>query len=141
MDRNSIGALRVSHLGKILSNFAILGVVLCIASLVSFLLLALYYLILIAVLLGTLFLILIAYPEFIDLFAGGEQLTELMVTFTNTCVPIIAPITIVVSVAAIAALAMSKQKNITTRLVISIICSVAAVIFTVIFTFMGGMDA
>lgn len=139
MDRNSIGALRVLHLGKILSNFAILGAVLCIASLVSFLLLALYYLILIAVLLGTLFLILIAYPEFTNLFTGGEQLTQLLVTFSNTCVPIIAPITAVISALSIAVLAISKQRNVTVRIVFAVICLVVSLIFTVLYTFMGGI--
>lgn len=141
MDRNSVGALRVAHLGKILSNIAILGVVLCTAAIAYFLLIAIYYIILITILFGTLFLILVEYPEFMNLFTNTETINDAMVKFSATYVPIIAPITLVVSAVAIAALLISKQKNITTRLVFSIICLLASLIFTVMFTFMGGIEA
>lgn len=141
MDRNSVGALRVAHLGKIFSNIAILGVVLCTASIAYFLLIAVYYLILIMVVFATLFLIFVVYPEFSKWFTSTETINEAMVQFTSTYVPIIAPVTLVVSAIAIAALAISKQKNITARLAISIICLIVSLIFTIMFTFRGGVDA
>lgn len=137
MERSSIAAMRLSHFGKILTSFAILGAVLCLASFVYYIFILIYYLILIAILLGTVFLILIAYPEFGNLFSNTEALNELVQQFSATYIPIIAPITLVVSALAIAALAVSKQKDGTARLVISIICLVVSAVFTVI-AYVGG---
>ncbi len=74
MDRNSMAALRVAHFGKILAGFAILGAVACLASVAYFLFIAVYYVLLIAILLGTLFLILVEYPEFMNLFTNTEAI-------------------------------------------------------------------
>lgn len=137
MERSSISAMRMSHLGKILSNFAILGSVLCLASVAYFLFVAFYYIILITVLLGTVFLILVYYPEFMNLFSSADALNALVTDFTVNYAPIIAPVTLAVSVLAIAALAVSKQNNVG-RIVLSVICLLVSLAFTVIFTFMGG---
>ena len=137
MDRSSITAMRVSHLGKILSNIAILGVVVCLASVLYFLLVAIYYMILIAVLLGTVFLILVYYPDFMQLFTNTEAINQFVADFTVKYLPVIAPITMVIAALAITALAISKQGN-TGRIVLSVICLLVAAVCTVIFTFMGG---
>ena len=137
MDKSSIAALRVSHLGKILSNIAILGVVVCLASVVYFLLIAIYYILLVCVLLCTLFIILAYYPDFMQLFTNTEAINNFVVDFTVKYLPIIAPVTVVVSALAITTLALSKQGN-TGRIVVSSICLAVAVVSTVIFTFMGG---
>lgn len=137
MEKSSFSAMRVSHLGKILSNFAILGAVICLASVAYFLLIAIYYVLLIAVLLGTLFLILIYSPEFMELFSSTETLNAFVADFSSKYIPIIAPVTIAVAALAIAALALSKQKN-TSRIVVAVICLVIATVYTVIYSFMGG---
>lgn len=136
MDKSSIAAMRVSHLGKILSNIAILGVVVCLASVVYFLLIAIYYIILAMILLCTLFIILVYYPDFMDLFTNTETINDFVANFTVNYLPIIAPVTLAVSVLAIITLAISKQGNIG-RIVVSVICLLAAAVSTIIFTFMG----
>lgn len=138
MDKSSFAALRVAHLGKILSNLAILGAVVCIASVAYFLFIIVYYILLITILLGTLFLILVEYPEFMNLFSDTEAINDFVYNFSLTYLPIIAPVTMVVSALSIAALALSKQKDGLPRLVISIICLVVAAVFTIIYTFVGG---
>lgn len=137
MDRTSIAAMRVAHIGKILSGFAILGAVVCISSVLYFLFIAVYYILLFSILLITLFLILVEYPEFMDLFSNTEIINDFVYKFTTTYIPIIAPITMAVSAVSIAALAVSKQKDVTARLVISIVCLVVATGFTV-FSMFGG---
>lgn len=137
MDKTSFAAMRVGHLGKILTSFAILGAVICIASVAYFLFILVYYLVLVTILLGTLFLILIDYPEFMDLFSNTEAINDFVFNFSVTYFPVIAPVTMAVSALAIAALAISKQKDGVARLVISIICLVVAAVFTVIYSFGG----
>lgn len=134
---SSISSLRMSHLGKILSNFAILGVVLCLLSVVYFLLVAFYYICLALVLLCTLFIILLYVPNFMDFFSSADTLNAFVSEFTVKYVPIIAPVTLAVSALAILLLALSRQRNVG-RIVLSANCLLAALVFTIIFTFMGG---
>lgn len=136
MDRSSIAAMRVSHMGKILSNFAILGAVICLASIAYFLLIAFYYILLVCVLLCTLFIILLYYPDFMDLFTNADTINNFMAEFTVKYLPVIAPVTVAVSAAAIALLVLSKQKN-TERIVTASICLIIGLVFTAIFT-LGG---
>ena len=138
MEKTSFAALRVAHLGKILSNFAILGAVICIASVAYFLFILVYYLVLISILLCTLFLILVEHPEFMNLFSNTEVINDFVINFSVTYLPVIAPVTMAVSALSIAALAVSKQKDGVARMVISIICLVVAAVFTILYTFMGG---
>lgn len=136
MDKSSISAMRVSHMGKIFSNFALLGAIVCLASIAYFLLIAFYYILLICVLLCTLFIILVYYPNFMDLFTNAEAINNFMAEFTVKYLPVIAPVTVAVSTAAIALLVLSKQKN-TDRIVMASICLIIGLVFTVIFTFGG----
>lgn len=138
MEKTSFAALRVAHLGKILTNFAILGAAICIASAAYFLFIIVYYIALFAVLLVTLFLILVEYPEFMDLFNNTEAINNFVVDFSTKYIPIIAPVTLAIAAVSITLLAVS-QKRVTARMIFSIICFVVAAIFTVIYTFFGGI--
>lgn len=138
MDKSSVAALRVSHFGKILSNFAILGAALCLASAAYFLLLAIYYMVLLVVLLGSCFLILVYHPEFMQLFSSTESINDFVAALTAKYIPIIAPITLVIAALSITLLAISKQRNIV-RIVFASICLAVAIIATVIFTVLGGV--
>lgn len=138
MERSSMAALRVAHLGKILSGFAILGTVACLASIAYFLFIAVYYIFLIAILLGTLFMILIEYPEFMNLFGNTEAINEFVYMFSATYVPVIAPITIAISALSIVTLVASKQKDVTARIVFSAICFIVSSAVTVISVVTGG---
>lgn len=140
MEKTSFAAMRVAHLGKILCSFAILGAAICIASVVYFLFIIVYYIVLFAVLLMTLFLILVEYPDFMNLFTNTEVINDFVTQFSATYIPIIAPVTLALSALSIAALALSKQKDVTARLVISIICLVVAAVFTFIYTVAGGIS-
>lgn len=134
---SSISAMRMSHLGKILSNFAILGVVLCFLSVAYFLLVAFYYICLAMLLLCTLGLILVYIPNYMDLFSSADAINAFVTDFTVNYVPIIAPVTLAVSVLAIVLLALSRQRN-GVRIGFTGTCLLAALVFTIIFTFMGG---
>lgn len=139
MDGKSVASLRTAHLGKILFNFSILGAVLCVASFLSFILIAFYYIILIVTLLGTVFLILIYMPEFAELFADGQKMMDFIVIFSNNWVPVIAPVTAVIAAMSIVLLAISKQRNVTVRIVFASIFLVVGVVFTFLRYVVGGI--
>lgn len=136
MFSSSIFAKRMAHLGKILSNFAILGVVLCLASAMYFLLVAFYYIVLALILLCTLFLILVYYPDFMELFSSADTINAFVSEFSVKYVPVIAPVTLAVSALAILLLALSRQRNVG-RIVLAANCFVAALVFTIIYSSLG----
>lgn len=139
MDGRSVTSIRTAHLGKILFNLSILGAMLCVASLLSFMLIVIYYLFLVMVLLCTLFLILVYVPEFTNLFAGGEKMTEFIIAFSNDWVPVIAPITAVLAAVSIALLALSRQRNVTARIVFAAIFLIVGAVITLLHAVAGGL--
>lgn len=138
MDGTSVASLRVARLGKILNNFAILGAVICLTSAAYFLLVAAYYIALICILLLTLFTILVTYPEFSNLFSNSEAINAAVMQLTTTYIPVIAPVTLILSAASVAALIVSKQKKNVGRIVINVLCFIVGAVFTALYSFAGG---
>lgn len=130
MNKNSIAAIRCSHLGKILSNFSILGAVLCIATFASALLYVVYFVILIAIMLITLFTVL-ANPEFVELLQM-ESAGQILQGLYGMVLPIAAPATLAVSVLSVILLAVSRPRENIPRLVISSLGVIIGLVFTAV---------
>lgn len=119
--------MQVVHLGKILFNMQFIALAIMAASVLSFIIPAVYYLALICILLLSLFTLL-ANPSFMAFFQGGEALTQvtsvLMQSWSYT-VPIVAAC----SIASIVCLCFDKNKKHPARITISaVLCALALIV-------------
>lgn len=123
----TLARIQVVHFGKILFNLQFIALVVMVASVLSFIMPGIYYLLLICTAFLTLFT-LFANPTFISLWSGGETLTKIASVLTQSwkyTVPIVA----VLAATSIACLCFDKNKKHTARIVISaIICVLALVV-------------
>lgn len=120
--KGTLAGMQVVHFGKILFNMQFVALAIMIASLISFVLPLIYYVLLASVTMLTLFLLLLN-PTFRALWAGGEVLTkiaEVMLESWKYTVPAVA----ILSIASIVCLCFDKQKNQTARIVVSAIFAV-----------------
>lgn len=116
--------MQVVHLGKILFNLQFIGVAVMMASVLSFIMPAIYYLMLICAAVLSLF-ILLGYPTFRSLWAGGETLLQVADTLTRSwqyTVPIVAGL----AVAAIVCLCFDKHQRHPARITVSVIIAALA---------------
>lgn len=122
----ALARMQVVHLGKILFNMQFIAVAIMAASVLSFIIPALYYLVLICITLLSLFMV-FANPNFKKFWAGGETLTQIADLLTHSwkyTVPIVA----VLSIASIICLCFDKNKKHTAKIAISVIMFVLAII-------------
>lgn len=113
----TLARMQVVHLGKVLFNLQFIAVVIMIASVISFILPAIYYLLLICIAMLSLFA-LFAEPGFRALWAGGETLTQIANVLKNSwnyTITIVA----VFSVVSIVCLCFDKYKKQLPRIIIS----------------------
>lgn len=123
----TLARLQVVHFGKILFNMQFIAVAIMIASIVSFLIPVVFYIVLVAVLLLSLFTLL-TNPTFKSFFQGGATLTniaEVMSRSWKYTIPIVAAL----SIASIVCLCFDKNKKQIARIVISsITCTFSLVL-------------
>lgn len=122
----TLARMQVVHFGKILFNLQFIAMAIMVASVLSFIMPAIYYLVLICVAMLTLF-ILFANPTFASLWAGGETLTKIAEVLTQSwkyTVPIVA----VLAIASIICLCFDKNKKHPARITISVIICVLALV-------------
>lgn len=122
----TLARMQVVHFGKILFNLQFVAVAIMVASVLSFIMPAIYYLVLISISLLTLFT-LFANPTFVSLWSGGETLTKIAAVLTQSwkyTVPIVA----VLAVASIICLCFDKSKKHIARIVVSVIICLLAII-------------
>lgn len=122
--------IQIVHLGKILFNLQFIFVIVMFASILTFILPAIYYLVLAMIALVTLF-ILFADPTFRSLWAGGEVLTEIAAYLANSWKYTI-PLVAVFSISSIICLCFDKNKKQLPRIVISSILFIIAMIILVL---------
>lgn len=118
--------MQVVHLGKILFNLQFIAVAVMFASVLSFLLPAIYYLMLLCISLLTLFTIYAAYPNFKNLWKGGETLTKIAEVMAQSWQYTI-PIALALSVASIICLCFDRRQKHTARIVVSAVIAALAV--------------
>lgn len=122
--------MQVVHFGKILFNMQFIAVAVMIASVLSFIIPAIYYLLLICILMLSLFTLL-AKPEFVALFSGGETLSKIAEALANSWNYTIA-IVAVFSVASIVCLCLDKHKQQLPRIIISaVVCGIDLLILLI----------
>lgn len=122
----TLARMQVVHFGKIMFNMQFIPVVIMAASILSFILPAIYYILLICALFLSLFTLL-ANETFMASWAGGETLVRVMealyYSWTYT-VPIVA----VMSIASIVCLSFDKREKHIGRIVTSAIIFVLALV-------------
>lgn len=122
--------MQVVHLGKILFNMQFIAAAVMAASVLTFIMPAIYYILLVSVACLSLFT-LFANPDFAALWSGGETLTKLAETLSLSwkyTVPIVA----VLAIASIICLCFDKNKKHTARIVVSAIFCVLAIVVLLI---------
>ena len=122
--------MQVVHFGKILFNLQFIAVAVMIASVLSFIIPAIYYLVLICILLLSLFTLL-ANPEFVALLSGGEAFEEIAKALTDSWNYTIAVVA-VFSVASIVCLCFDKHKLQLPRIIVSaVVCGIDLLILLI----------
>ena len=124
---NVLARMQVVHFGKIMFNLQFIALAVMVASVLSFLLPVIYYLVLICIMMLTVFTIFIFYPDFKNWLSGGETLTKIS-TFLAGSWKYTVPIIIVLAVLSIVCLCFDKQKRHVGRIVSSSIILVFAFI-------------
>ncbi len=123
----TLARMQVVHFGKILFNMQFIAVAVMAASVLSFILPALYYLVLICIAflsLGSLLL----NETFRSLWAGGETLTKIAEALIHSWKYTV-PIVLILAIASIVCLCFDKhQKHIARIVISSIICVLALIV-------------
>lgn len=133
----TLAKMQVVHLGKILFNLQFLALAVMTASVLSFLLPAIYYLILIAISLLTVFTIYVTNPNFASYWSGGEKLTrlaEIMAQSWKYTVPIV----LVLAALSITCLIFDKSQKHTAKIIVSVVIAVLAAIVLILKIINGG---
>lgn len=113
----TLARMQVVHFGKILFGMQFIALAVMVASIVSAILPAIYYLLLICIALLTLFA-LFADPTFKAMWAGGETLTKIATVLMQSWKYTLT-IVAVLSIASIVCLSFDKSKKQIARIVIS----------------------
>lgn len=137
---NILIRMQLVHLGKILFNLQFLMIAIMLASVMTFIFPAIYYLMLIAISLLTIFSIYAWYPEFSSFWAGGETLTKIATIFAHSWKYTV-PITLVLAVASIVCLSFDDREKQIPRIILSVLFAVFAIIILVLkFINEGGLS-
>lgn len=121
-----LARMQVVHFGKILFNLQFIALAVMAASALTFILPALYYLVLILVTMLSLFMLFVN-PEFRALWAGGETLTKVAEALAHSwqyTVPLLA----VLSAVSIVCLCFDKNEKHPARIVVSALMFIAAMV-------------
>lgn len=134
---NLLVRMQITHLGKILFNLQFAAVAVMFASVMSFVLTAVYYIMLIAVSVFTIFSIYAWYPEFASWWKGGDTLGKITLVLAESWKYTV-PIVLVLSIASIVCLSMDKNKKHTARIAVSVLVAVVAAVVLVMKLINGG---
>ncbi len=126
----TLATMQVVHLGKILFNLQFIVLALMLASVISFILPALYYIVLFCIAFISLGSLLID-ETFRSMWAGGDTLTKIAEVLTHSwkyTVPIVA----ILAIASIVCLMLDKNKKHVAKIVTSVIICVIALVILVL---------
>ena len=124
------------HFGKILFNLQFLALAIMLASVLSFIMPAIYYLMLICIAFLTLFTV-FANSTFMSFWAGGEHLTKVATVLSQSWKYTI-PIVLALAIGSIVCLWLDKNKKHTSRIITSIIIAVLATFVLILKIINGG---
>lgn len=122
--------MQIVHLGKILFNLQFIFVTIMVASILTFILPAIYYLILFIVAAITLFS-LFANSTFRSLWSNGEVLTQ-VANYLSGSWKYTIPLVLIFSIMSIACLCFDKNKKHTARILLSGILFVVSIIILIL---------
>lgn len=124
-----LARMQVAHLGKITFNLQFLALAIMLASIVTFILPAIYYLMLICIAMLTLF-IAFANPAYTKLWSGGEHLLTVADFLTKSWKYTI-PILLALSVTTIICLIFDKNQKHVARITFSAIFALCSLIYLI----------
>lgn len=122
----TLARMQVVHFGKILFNLQFVAVAIMVASVLSFIMPAIYYLVLICIAFLSLFTV-FANPTFMSFWSGGETLTKIASVLTQSWKYTV-PIVLALAIASIVCLCLDKNQKHIARIVVSVIICVLALI-------------
>ncbi len=134
--RKTLARMQVVHFGKILFNLQFIALAVMAASVLSFIMPAIYYLMLLCIALLSLFIVFMN-PTFTSLWSGGETLTKIAEILTLSwkyTVPIVAAL----ALASILCLSFDTNQKHPARIVVSVIVCVIAVVVLLLKLINGG---
>ncbi len=131
-----LARMQIVHLGKILFNLAIIALLIMLSSVVSFTITLLYYLLLIAITIGTFGLIYGIYPDIAKWWSGGDKLMEMTTALAESWRYTI-PIVLALSLASIICLCFDRLHPSKARIVMAVIIALLA-LMVLILKMMGG---
>lgn len=134
--KDTLLKMQVIHLGKITFNLQFILLAIMLAGVLTFIMPAIYYLMLICVAFLSLFT-LFANPNFKALWSGGETLTKVAEFFVQSW-KFTVPIAMVLSIITIVCLLFDKSKKHTAKIAISVIIVVIAAVILVAKFINGG---
>lgn len=126
-----LARMQVVRLGKIFFNLQFLALAVMAASLLAVFVYALYYVLLIAVTIISFGSIFAIYPQFGDLWSGGEVLGDAVVTLSQSW-QYTAPVAVALAAASIVCLCFDKAEKHPARIVFSCLVLAASLIFFII---------
>lgn len=136
--KNILVRMQVARFGKIAFNLQFLAVAVMAASVLSFLAMAVFYILLLAVTVVTLGLIFAAYPSFANLWSGGEVLGDIF----NLLAPSWAyavPVALALSATSIICLCFDYREKHVARISVSAVIAVISLIVLIIKLVGGGV--
>ncbi len=122
---------QIVHFGKIAFNWQFVVLALMLSSVLSFIIPVVYYVILFAIMLFTLFTIFVMVPDFGSWFAGGEVLlkvTEILARSWQYTIPL----ALVLAVLSVACLSLDRNGKHRGRIVFSVIVAVCACVILIL---------
>lgn len=131
-----LARMQVVHFGKIMFNLQFLVLAVMLASVLSFIMPAIYYLMLVCIMLLSLFIV-FAIPGYKSWWTGGETLTKVADALSQSWKYTV-PIILVLSVTSIVCLCLDKNEKHTARIVVSVIVAVVAAVVLILKLINGG---
>lgn len=129
--KSVLARMQVARLGKIAFNLQFLAVAIMAASVLFFLAIAVYYVLLLAVTIVTLGLIFAAYPSFGNLWSGGEVLGDIFNMLAASW-PYAIPAALALSVTSIICLCFDYREKHIARISISAVIAVISLIVLIV---------
>lgn len=127
----ALARMQTVHLGKIFFRFQFLAIALLVASVLSFLATAIYYVFLIAISLLTLFAIYALYPGFVRFWSGGEKLAKIAEALGRSQ-KYVAPVAIALGALAILLLCLDRRQKHIAEIIVSAMCMLVATIALIV---------
>lgn len=126
-----LAEMQIVHFGKILFALQFIALAVMLLSALSFVFVAVYYILLVCVSVLTLGSIYAAYPDFVNWWSGGEALVKFTETLAYSWKYTV-PIVLALSVASVICLSFDKREKHVARIVFSVLTAIAALVVLIL---------